>query len=108
MVFHLCTRLILWTKLAPLKEEYGGSDLTQGCLAKSSKSGTGGKVAKFMVAITHGKGVLVCERYDKMDGNYFASSIDQHFNAMFERSCKGLSQLWLWPVQLWLVAIVTF
>ena len=69
--------------------------LTQGCLAKGSKSGTGGKVAKFMVAITHDKGVLVCERYDKMDGNYFASFIDQHFNAMFERSCKGLSRLWL-------------
>jgi len=64
-------------------------------LAKGSKSGTGGKVAKFMVAISHGKGVLVCERYEKMDGNYFASFIDQHFNTMFERSCKGLSRLWL-------------
>ena len=69
--------------------------LTQGCLAKGSKSGTGGKVAKFMVAISHGKGVLVCERYEKLDGNYFASFIDQHFNTMFERACKGLSQLWL-------------
>ena len=27
MVFHLCTRLIHWTKLAPPKEEYGGSNL---------------------------------------------------------------------------------
>ena len=69
--------------------------LTQGCLAKGSKSGTGGKVAKFMVAISHGKGVLVCERYEKLDGNYFASFIDQHFNTMFERACKGLSRLWL-------------
>ena len=67
--------------------------LTQGCLAKGSKSGTGGKVGKFIVAISHGKGVLVCERYEKLDGNYFASFIDQHFNAMFERSCKGLSRL---------------
>ena len=55
---------------------------TQGFLTKDSKSG--GKVAKFMVAISHGKGVLVCERYDKMDGNYFASFIDQHFNTMFD------------------------
>ena len=36
--------------------------LTQGCLAKGSKSGMGGKVAKFMIAISHGKGVLICER----------------------------------------------
>lgn len=69
--------------------------LTQGCLAKGSKSGTGGKVAKFIAAISHGKGVLVCERYEKLDGNCFASFIDQHFNTMFERSCKGLSRLWL-------------
>ena len=39
--------------------------LTQGCLAKGRKVGTGGKVAKFMVAISHGKGVLVCDRYEK-------------------------------------------
>ena len=39
--------------------------------------------------------MVVCERYEKMDGNYFASFIDQHFNTMFERSCKRLSRLWL-------------
>ena len=39
--------------------------LKQGCLAKGSKAGTGGKVAKMMVARTHGKGVLICERYEK-------------------------------------------
>ena len=36
--------------------------LNQGCLAKGSKVGTGGKVAKMMVAITHGGGVIICER----------------------------------------------
>ena len=69
--------------------------LTQGCLAKGSNSGTGGRVAKFMVVISHSKGVVVYERYEKMDGNYFASFIDQHFNTMYKRSCKGLSRLWL-------------
>ena len=58
--------------------------LTRGCLAKGSKSRTGGKVAKFMVAISHSKGVLVCERYKRMDGNYFASFIDQHFMQRIE------------------------
>ena len=31
-------------------------------MAKGSKSGMGGKVSKFMIAISHGKGVLACER----------------------------------------------
>ena len=69
--------------------------LKQGCLAKGRKAGTGGKVAKFMVAITYGRGVLVCERYEKMNGNYFASFIDRNFNSMFARSGKGSSRLWL-------------
>ena len=69
--------------------------LNQGCLAKGSKVGTGGIVAKMMVAITHGGGVIICERYKKMDAKYFASFIDQHFNTMFERSAKGLTLLWL-------------
>ena len=38
--------------------------LIQGCLAKGSKSGAGGRVPKLMVAISYGKGVVVCERYD--------------------------------------------
>ena len=57
--------------------------LTQGCQAKGRKVGTGGKVAKFIVAISHGKGVLVCDRYEKMDANYLSSFIDQNFNTMF-------------------------
>ena len=58
--------------------------LAQGCLAKGCKAGTGGKVAKMMVAISHGKGVVICERYEKMDAQYFASFIDRHFDTMFE------------------------
>ena len=45
--------------------------LNQGCLAKGSKVGTGGKVAKMMVAISHGGGIIICERYEKMDAKYF-------------------------------------
>ena len=64
-------------------------------MAEGSKAGTGGKVAKMMVAITHGKGVLICERYKKMDAQYFISFIDHHFDTMFERSGKRLNRLWL-------------
>lgn len=69
--------------------------LIQGCLAKGRKCGTGGKVAKFIVAISFGKGVLVCKRYETMNANFFASFIDQNFNNMFVRSGKGLSRMWL-------------
>lgn len=68
--------------------------LTQGCLAKGSKVGTGGKVAKMMVAISHGKAVVICETYEKMDVQYIASFIDRHFDAMFERSGKRSTRLW--------------
>ena len=60
--------------------------LKKGCLAKGSKAGTGGKVIKMMVAISHGKGVLTSERYEKLNAQYFTSFIDEHFNTMFERS----------------------
>ena len=68
--------------------------LTQGCLAKGSKVGTGGKVAKMMVAISRGKAVVICATYEKMDVQYFASFIDRHFDAMFERSGKRSTRLW--------------
>ena len=48
-----------------------------------------------MVAKSHGKGVLTCERYEKMDAQHFTSLIHQHFDTMFERSGKGLTRLWL-------------
>ena len=43
-----------------------------------------------MAAITHGGGVVICERYEKMDAKYFASNsfIDQHFITMFASGCK--------------------
>lgn len=62
--------------------------LRQGCTSKGRKEGTGGKYAKFIVAISHGKGVVVCEPYEKMNGNYFASFIDQNFEQMFEHAGK--------------------
>ena len=58
-------------------------------MAKGKKVGTGGKVAKFIVAISFGKGVVICERYETMNGNFLA------FNTMFSYSDKGLSRMWL-------------
>jgi len=93
MACHSCTRLIHWTRFMPqrksIEENIWRSD--RRVLGKRQWI----KVAKFMVALSHSKGVLVCELCNKMDGNNLASFIYQYFNTMFERSCKGLSQLWL-------------
>ena len=36
--------------------------LKQGCVAKGSKAGTGGKLLKMIVAITYNKGVIICKK----------------------------------------------
>ncbi len=62
--------------------------LLPSCTSRGRKEGTGGKTVKFVVAITHGKGVVVCEPYDKMNGEYFASFVDRNFMNMFEIADK--------------------
>ncbi len=63
--------------------------LTQGCTSKGSKVGHGGKVVNFLVAISYGAGVILCEQYEKMNGAYFATFIDSNFEGMFNRSGKN-------------------
>ena len=41
-----------------------GEGLTQHCTGKAKKEGTGGKVAKFMVSIAYGKGVIGVHQYE--------------------------------------------
>ncbi len=47
--------------------------LTFGCTGKGRKEGTG-----------YGKGVIVCEPYEKMCGKYFSNFIDRNFDTMFK------------------------
>ena len=49
--------------------------LNQLCTAKGSKVGSGGKVVKFLVAISYNVGVILCHEYEHMTGNVFASFI---------------------------------
>ena len=56
--------------------------LALGCTSKGRKEGTGGKVLKLMMAISYGKGVIICEPYEKMTGAYFSNFIDRNFNTM--------------------------
>ena len=46
-----------------------GEGLDCDCAAKGSKVGSGGKVVKAMATISYGKGVLIAEPYEKLNGN---------------------------------------
>lgn len=83
----LCPKARVWHR----KRE----GLTQGCTAKGSKTGTGGRVVKLMVAISYDKGVLICKPYDKLNGSYFAKFIDDNFENMFSIADKGPRRLWV-------------
>ena len=64
-----------------------GEHLDRQCTAKGKKEGTGGKTAKFMVAIAHGRGVIKCHPYTgNVCGELCAEFIKNHFTDMFERS----------------------
>lgn len=62
--------------------------LKLGCTSKGKKEGTGGNYAKFIVGITHGKGVVLCQRYEKMTGRFFADFINEHFPNAFTTADK--------------------
>ena len=69
--------------------------LVLGCTSKGRKEGTGGKVLRLVVAISYGKGVIICEPYEKMTGAYFSNFIDRNFNTMFQTADKGNSRIWV-------------
>ena len=56
--------------------------------AKGTHIGSGGRVLKMIVAISYGKGVIYCEQYEKLDGNYYADFIRRNFQNMFQKSGK--------------------
>ena len=52
-------------------------------------------MAKFMVAISYQEGVVLCEQYDKLDGQYFKDLVEREFRNMFEKANKEDSKLWI-------------
>ena len=60
--------------------------LDRGFTAKGKKEGVNGKVAKYIVCISYTKGVISCDRYEKMDGAFFKSYIENRFDDIFEKS----------------------
>ena len=65
------------------------------CVAKGRKEGTGGKVVKFIVAISYDKGVICCEPYERMCGHFFATFIKMNFTRLFTKADKGTNRLWI-------------
>ena len=68
--------------------------LIQGCTGKGQACGTGGKYVKMIVAITYGKGVICCQRYEKMNGTFFASFLKENFEMMVKKADKN-SRIWI-------------
>ena len=45
--------------------------------------GSGGRVVKFMVAVSYRKGVILCEQYETLNRRYFQSLVGREFPRMF-------------------------
>ena len=46
-------------------------------------------MAKYFVAISYGKGVILCEQYNSLNGEYFKTVIEREFQRMFRESQKA-------------------
>ena len=57
--------------------------------------GSSGRVAKSVVAITYREEVVLCEKYDRMNGLYLKRLIEREFAQMFRDSNKGGSKLFI-------------
>ena len=65
------------------------------CTAKGQKVGSGGRMVRLMVAVTYNEGVLLCEEYDKLNGDTFKVIVEKNFEEMFRRAKKNASRLWI-------------
>ena len=72
-----------------------GEGLDYGCTVKGKKEGSGGKLVKLIVAISYNKGVIDCEQYEKMSGEFFKSYFTRKFPTLFQLARKPRSKLWI-------------
>ena len=93
-----------WHKLNPLDDARSpqgkiwwkrSEGLSPDCTAKGAHTGSGGRVLKMIVAISYSKGVIFCEQYDKLDGDYYANFIRRNFTVKLRKSGKRNSKLFL-------------
>ena len=86
MVFLSFTSSIPYRQWPEQKAEYGGRKTGLQFATKGSKDLAAGPQLHLLVAITNGKGVVLEEVYEKMDGQFFTQFIRTHFNIAFARS----------------------
>lgn len=73
-----------------------GEGLSFNCTAKGKKEGVGGKVARFIVSIGYGVGVVQVEHLPAtLNGNLFANFIRDKFNDIFSKSANPQAKLFL-------------
>ena len=83
-----CQRSMVWRKRCEA--------LSFNCISKGKKSGTGGAMGHFIVAIAHGKGVVLCEQYvEQFIGAYFADFIRELFHEAFANSANLHGKLFM-------------
>ena len=57
--------------------------------------GSVGKVVKVIMAVSYGKGSIVCYQYDKLDGVHFAKFVRDNIENMFRLANKNMSGLFV-------------
>lgn len=63
--------------------------------AKGSHEGFGGRVLRLLVAVSFGKGVVLCEKYEKMTSSFFSAFIKRVFPQSFLLSQKSGGKLFV-------------
>ncbi len=66
-----------------------------GCTSKGKKAGYGGKTIHFLVCISYSKGVISCEQYEKLTGDFFAAFVQKEFPNIFAKSNNPHGNLFL-------------
>ena len=66
------------------------------CTSAGSREGDGGRVAKFMVSIAYGRGVTMCELFEKrLCGKSFSEFVKEYFPPCFQESPNPEGKLFL-------------
>ena len=73
-----------------------GEGLHQECSTKDNKEGTVGCKAKFMVSISHGRGVVKCFQYERnIKGQLFLQFVRDKFPHFFSKGYNQKRKLFL-------------
>ena len=88
-----CAYAMNWTSMTYRKQS---ERLSLSCTGRGTHEGTGGKVAKFIVCITYGKGITLCKHYtETLCRKFFAKFIRKNFRKCFTQCGKKNGQTFL-------------